>query len=387
MQPRADHQSPTRIYLLLLGAAFLLLVGLGLGVLAFVQPDRAAMWAPGSGVLFGLGLALLVWFVLVAMDRARAKPAAPELPRPQEAPAPVSEPPKPQDPPKQARAKPPRRLDAIEPPKAQEPLKPTDAWQPVATPSQPVAAPSQPPKLTPSQPMSAPRDSQPDVFSLLHNPALTQEPPKPKHVGPRSADPDRAPLASALRPVVPPELVKAAEAAMAEQQAHQPQPFAQAEPTATPLAVPLLTPLASPAVTPQPRVKPAADAVVMDPAELQRALQAAAQRKASVVSSQTATAQQAMMEEGEGEDAPSSTEQIDFDSFHAFVHKHSGAEAAARLSAEHEALLPVGTEVLVRWADGNQYPGFIAQATEAAYLCRFGDGQEHWVAPDYITVR
>jgi hypothetical protein len=106
-----------------------------------------------------------------------------------------------------------------------------------------------------------------------------------------------------------------------------------------------------------------------------------------VVSSQTATAQQAMMEEGEGEDAPSSTEQIDFDSFHAFVHKHSGAEAAARLSAEHEALLPVGTEVLVRWADGNQYPGFIAQATEAAYLCRFGDGQEHWVAPDYITVR
>jgi hypothetical protein len=42
--------------------------------------------------------------------------------------------------------------------------------------------------------------------------------------------------------------------------------------------------------------------------------------------------------------------------------------------------------VLVQWADGNRYPGTVAQAAGHQVLVVFPDGQQRWVDAQYVSV-
>jgi hypothetical protein len=42
--------------------------------------------------------------------------------------------------------------------------------------------------------------------------------------------------------------------------------------------------------------------------------------------------------------------------------------------------------VLVQWADGNRYPGFVQQVAPGYCLIVFPDGQQRWVEPQYLTL-
>ncbi len=48
-------------------------------------------------------------------------------------------------------------------------------------------------------------------------------------------------------------------------------------------------------------------------------------------------------------------------------------------------VIPVGTAVLVTWADGNRYPAVVSQTAPGQYLCVFGNGQQQWVGAPYVN--
>lgn len=57
-------------------------------------------------------------------------------------------------------------------------------------------------------------------------------------------------------------------------------------------------------------------------------------------------------------------------------------------AASNVASLPpvaVGENCLVLWGDGNKYPGQVKQAAEGQCLIAFPNGQEQWIAYEYIS--
>lgn len=37
------------------------------------------------------------------------------------------------------------------------------------------------------------------------------------------------------------------------------------------------------------------------------------------------------------------------------------------------------------WSDGQRYPATVAQAAPGQYLCAFPNGQQHWVAAQWVS--
>ncbi len=46
---------------------------------------------------------------------------------------------------------------------------------------------------------------------------------------------------------------------------------------------------------------------------------------------------------------------------------------------------PIGARVLVTWSDGNRYPGTVAAVGQNQYLVTMTNGQQHWIAANFVT--
>ncbi len=47
--------------------------------------------------------------------------------------------------------------------------------------------------------------------------------------------------------------------------------------------------------------------------------------------------------------------------------------------------IAVGAAVLVTWSDGNRYPATVMQLAQGQYLIAFPNGQQHWLAAQWVT--
>jgi len=45
-----------------------------------------------------------------------------------------------------------------------------------------------------------------------------------------------------------------------------------------------------------------------------------------------------------------------------------------------------GTAVMVQWSDGRKYPGTVVQVAQGQYLVAMQNGQQHWVASQFVTL-
>ncbi len=46
----------------------------------------------------------------------------------------------------------------------------------------------------------------------------------------------------------------------------------------------------------------------------------------------------------------------------------------------------IGSTVMVAWSDGNKYPGTVAQVAPGQYLVTMQNGQQHWIAAQFVTL-
>jgi hypothetical protein len=60
------------------------------------------------------------------------------------------------------------------------------------------------------------------------------------------------------------------------------------------------------------------------------------------------------------------------------------APAAGQYGPPPTAFGP-GARVYVQWADGNRYPATVTQSANGQCLVVFPDGQQQWVAAQYLT--
>lgn len=61
------------------------------------------------------------------------------------------------------------------------------------------------------------------------------------------------------------------------------------------------------------------------------------------------------------------------------------AVAAPAVAPALPSAIAVGAAVLVMWSDGNRYPATVMQLAQGQYLIAFPNGQQHWLAAQWVT--